>query len=197
MLFRSPFAFTYIFCLFYQVKLLAELPRFKPSTLLILGFGIGLSISVRIGGLLLIAYQFLFLGLYAIILKPFRNTQKPFIKFINSGLALLGVSIAGYFLGLLLWPYALESPIKNPLESLQVMTNFTASLKQAFMGDIIWSDNVPWYYTPAYIFITTPIVILIGILLYFLLIWKYPRKKVLLSLFISFAFIFPIRKGSD
>ena len=187
-----PFAFTYIFCLFYQVKLLAELPRFKLSTLIILAFGIGLSISVRIGGLLLIAYQFMFLGLYTIFFKPFKNTSKPVISFINSGLVLAMVSIAGYFLGLVLWPYALEDPIKNPLESLQVMTNFTASLKQAFMGDFIWSDNVPWYYTPTYILITTPIIILVGILLYFLLIWKYPRKKVLLSLFVSFAFVFPI-----
>jgi len=102
------------------------------------------------------------------------------------------ISIAGYFMGLILWPYALEAPLSNPYKALVFMTNFsTASLRQLYEGVPIWSDKVPLYYTSKYILITVPIVVFVGAVLNIITI----RKKdfgYFWAFVLFFSFGFPI-----
>jgi Flp pilus assembly protein TadD len=101
------------------------------------------------------------------------------------------IGIAGYFMGLILWPYALQAPIGNPMKSLTTMTNFSASLRQIFEGITIWSDKVPSYYTLKYIMIASPISVIIGAIIYLFLL----RKKdfqFFWAFMLFFAFGFPI-----
>ncbi len=199
-----PFAMTYIFTIYFIIRMLKDFPRHNIKNYIWIAVGIGAAISVRIGGLLLIAYLFLFSGLYylsrvklnSLFSKVHRNTLNKLL--FNA----VVFSVIGYFLGLILWPYGLTNPVKHPLNSLEIMTHFTTSLRQLFEGNIYWSDYLPWYYIPKYILITTPFVILIGFLLYFVFI----RKKIiqseyLYSFFLVFSFAFPvfyiIYKGSN
>ena len=72
------------------------------------------------------------------------------------------ITVLGYLMGLLLWPYGIEAPFKNPISALSDMTNFAVSLRQIFEGKQVWSDNVPWYYLSKYILITVPIIVVFG-----------------------------------
>jgi tetratricopeptide (TPR) repeat protein len=154
-----------------------------------------MAIGVRVGGLLLIAYLFLFSGIYFLFTEKLRNI------FSNENIRRLGrllmylvlISFIGYVLGIITWPYALQSPISNPLNAMDVMTNYATSIRQLFEGEIIWSNRVPWYYVPKYIMITVPLLILSGLLLFFLLIPRMERKLNYLWLFIiAFTFLFPV-----
>jgi len=96
-----------------------------------------------------------------------------------------------YFLGILLWPYALQSPIKNPLEAFGEMSNFAIGIRQLFEGEIQWSDMLPWYYTPKFVLITIPIAVIAGLLLFFAFLWK-DKKNYFNYFIIFFTFFFPI-----
>lgn len=190
-----PFATFYILSLFYLVKYLMELPKVKSRTIFLLSLCIGLSISNRVGGLLLIPYVFLFSGLYFL----FSSQRKTLLSSDNMqrfwrlmGWAVI-ISVLGYILCIPFWPYAIQNPIKNPLSALKFFSNYTTGLRQLFEGKIIWSNSITWNYVPKYILITVPVVVFTGILFYFML---YPlikqRLKLLWGFLLLFVCVFPV-----
>ncbi len=188
-----PFAMTYLFTIYFILKLIKQIPKPKTWTFLLLIIGIAGSISIRIGGLLLVPYLFLFTGLFYLLQKDFYN-KASFLKAIKIFLLLALVSIIGYFMGLILWPYGLQNPLKNPMVALKAYTNFSVSLRQLFEGKTIFSQNLPWYYGIKYILITTPIVVFVGLGAFFVSLpfRKEPKNNYLFYSFLVFAFIFPV-----
>jgi len=188
-----PFASAYIFTIYYLILFLKQLPEIKFKTLLLITLGIAWSISIRIGGIILIPYFILFYGLYYILQKGF---YKP--EIIKTGVRVIaiiaGVSTIGYFLGLLLWPYGLQNPIKNPFLTLTSMTNYNMNLNQLFEGKMYPSQSLPWYYGIKYIIISSPIVVGVGLILFLvrLKVEKNDRSRKLSFFIIFFAFIFPL-----
>ena len=188
-----PFAAAYAFTLLYLIRFLKQLPRPGTKTILMLIIGVSAAINVRVGGILLIAYLGLFTGLSYL----FRNDLKPKLRDFPHlakivGIGLL-VAIGGYFGGLLFWPYGAQAPFKNPLTALSEMSNFSTSIRMLFEGKHLWSDELPWYYIPKYISICTPIVILIGGLLFLGFVFtKFNTQKRLPLLLLAFAGVFPI-----
>lgn len=190
-----PFAMAYIFSIYYTLQFMKRLPQFSLYHAVMTAIGIGMAISVRVGGLLIVAYVFMIGGLYYLNLHGIKGIfsfsgRQFMIKLL---LWLVAVSVAGYFLGLLLWPYALQNPLKHPIEALTLMTNYSTSLRQLFEGKLIWSDKIPWYYGIKYIAISTPALVFIGICLLFILIFTLRRYYHWLCIFyLLFTCIFPV-----
>ena len=190
-----PFAALYIFSIYQMVKFIIELPKPSKTTIFLLSLGIGITIASRIAGLLLIPYLVMFSGLY------FLATSKRKELFVSDNLArlrkivgyVLLVSVLGYVFCIPFWPYALMDPIKHPFEALTFFSNYHTSLRQLFDGKIIWSDSVPWNYIPKYMFISTPLIVFVGILFYliFLPVIRF-RKKYFWAFMFLFICIFPI-----
>jgi len=156
-----PFATMYVMSIYYLVRFLRELPKPKWRTLGALALGIALAINVRIGGIILHLYLWLFCLSYLVrgIMKhELKATEIQSIIF-----KVLLVSAAGYFGGLIFWPYGHHAPIQNPLNALRQMSDYNAiMLGVLFEGKKILSTNVPWHYIPKWILITTPMVVLLG-----------------------------------
>ncbi|MEZ5069793.1 MAG: tetratricopeptide repeat protein [Bacteroidales bacterium] len=171
-----PFAFGTIFTLYQLYHLLRALPRIRPKPLVLLALGIGWTNGIRIGGLVLIPYLFLFSGLYLIYATwPWKKFSAPWWKLALHGfLALSGVSLAGYVLSLLTWPYALQDAINHPLKAFQVMSNIQVSIRVVYDGMLYWSDHLPWHYIPKNIALTVPVLILSGVALS---LAPWPRKR--------------------
>jgi len=55
------------------------------------------------------------------------------------------------------WPYLWESPIRNFIFAFQDMAHFYRGTENLFFGNYIDSKDVPWFYIPAWILITTPL----------------------------------------
>lgn len=188
-----PFASAYIFTLYFILKFIKEIPRNNWITMLFVGLGIGWAISLRIGGVILIPYLFMFIGIYYLSEKRFYSKSGFFEALKKVGIVLL-VVIAGYFIGLLLWPYALQNPIKNPWYALKEMTNYDMGIYQLFEGKIQLSKELPWYYGLKYILITNPIVVFLGLILFIATVpfRQDSKNNYLYYSFLFFAFAFPI-----
>lgn len=188
-----PFAMAYIFAIYYMVRFFQQFPKPTKKTMFLLALGIGLSVSVRVGGFILIAYLAVFGAMYMFYANKikylFSDDNVKRIK--KLALYSIVISIVGYFIGVVLWPYAIDAPLSNPKKSLSEMTNFYVSLRQIYEGATIWSDKVPWYYTIKYMMITIPISVIVGALL-FLGLYKKKGLDNFWAFVLLFAFGFPV-----
>ena len=181
-----PFASACIMSIYYIVKFLDGLPKIKISTAIMLALSIAFATSIRVGGLLMVAY----FGLFAIVYYIYkRKSLKP--VFFKTLIWSLGICIAGYILAVLVWPYALEGPVSNVYDAFTNMSKFQIAIRQVFEGKMQWSDNLPWYYSPKYMLMTIPLVVLLGFLLSMVLAF-HDRKKWFYYLVLFFTALFPI-----
>ncbi len=175
----------------YQICRFAEafpMPGKKRIVLLILS--IAYAISIRSGGLLLLPFLFVVLGMKWFFewRKQAGFTGKEMSSLIKNTLL---VCVLGYIGGLIFWPYGLENPISNPLTSLSELTKFSTGIRMLFSDEHITSTYVPWYYIPKWLFITMPVIILAGIILSPVL---FTRKQYNFTyiFFLFFTALFPL-----
>ncbi|MFO7616174.1 MAG: hypothetical protein R6V75_02900 [Bacteroidales bacterium] len=157
-----PFATGYLMTLFSLLIFLRALPKVNIPAVAGMIIGTAFSLSVRAGGLLLFPIILFFGGIGAWISQPGKGRDLYYLKI---GAILIGIVALGWAIGILDWPYARLRPIANPIKALARMTHYNVSLRQLFNGEMIWSDAIPWFYTLKYLLITTPAVVLAGILL--------------------------------
>ena len=187
-----PFALAYISSTFFTLKFLNSGRRISVGNVLFLTVSIAFSLSIRAGGLLLICYLFFFLIIF--YLAVFLIDRKiDFVEIRSKLLLITAITIASWFLSIIMWPYGLQSPVKNMIESYKVMAHFPGTFMQIFEGKMEWSDFMPWYYLPKSMAITIPLIVLAGIAIF----GFYSRKiligrKTILYGIIYFTVLFPI-----
>ncbi len=154
-----PFAATYAMALYALVRYLEGLPEMKWKDWVFLALGIGACIGMRIGGILLLGYLFIFAFL---ILSQLLITGKIDKKCalqhlgIAGGIALLGIA-AGY----IFWPYGRMDPVRNTLSAIQKISTFDYWKGQVvFEGKTFKGAHLPWYYTLKWMAISSPLFIL-------------------------------------
>lgn len=198
-----PFAAAYIFTIWAIIRFLRAYPEKKFRYGWVISLGIGLTIGVRVGGILLVIYFLFFTGIDYLFRYPFREWfKKKHLRYYGQLLIMaLGISILGYMIGILLWPYAHQSPIARTIEAMKYMEQYATSLRQVFEGNIIWSDNVPNRYLPKYILITIPEFIILGFLSFLILARRWEIRNIRWHLVLLFVTIFPVAyiiyKGSN
>lgn len=186
-----PFATGFYMAMYYMVHFIRELPNPRFSTILMLILGIALSISIRVGGILIFPYILLFGGVKWLNLFS-KKDQKPFQQLKGYLLYFIPVVIGGYFLGLIFWPYAIEDPIHNPLNALKGLSNvnYTTSY-ETFEGIRTYMSQVPWYYSLKWIAIGSPVIMLLGAAIQVIRI-PFDRKNTGWNLMLVFMFLFPL-----
>lgn len=187
-----PFALGYISSLFFTLRIIFSHNRPRPADLLMLILSLAFALSIRAGGLLLFCYLFFFF-LAGVIYKYFTEGKADRREIGTKFLLLVLISGASYFLGILLWPYALVGPFRNVLDSLRIMSHFPDTFRQIFGGRSEWSDFMPWYYLPKSMLITIPVVVLSGFVIFFAFSKKIVSSgKAHLYAIILFAILFPV-----
>ena len=157
-----PFAAGYIAAIYFTIRLFDNLPKPRIADYILLILSIGITINIRVGGILLIPYLFVFAGLiYVTQQKEHREklNVKSWIK------PLLIVAVGGYLAGSLFWPYAQKNPIINPLTALHEMNLFTVTLRQMWDGNKVSSENLPANYLIRCFMMTNSYVLILGLLL--------------------------------
>jgi len=192
-----PFALGYMAGIYAIYNLMCQWPYFKLKTAWLMVAAIAFSISIRPPGIILIAY--LGLAIFILAIKSYHKKE----LFIKAIVVLFSKSFlimaAGYFAGLLLWPYALQNPFKNPFISHQIMEAYPVTIRQLLMGNMIWSDMLPDYYLPWMMLISVPLLLLLGLLMFIVFQrFKYNPKAVAILLFsILFPVIFILFRQSN
>jgi hypothetical protein len=166
-------------------------PNWKPA----LGImaGIGIAIATRAGGLLLVAFLFLFAAVDFLMKNGLAGLSNESQKVGKYAAWTIGTAIAGYVLALLFWPYAMQSPISNPLEALGEFSKLGVKIRVLFNGSNVMSDEEPWYYALVWIWKTIPLFTIIGLFGGLVFMGKLLRKYQPLPIFMAvFAALFPL-----
>jgi hypothetical protein len=188
-----PFAAGYTMALYFMWRWLKRMPKFSWADLAGLAGGIAIALGLRAGGLLLFAYLGLFAGLDFLFKHGLKGLTSE-LKLVGRYAAIgLGTALAGFLAALLVWPYALQSPIDHTLEALSAFSKFGTRIRVLFMGSNIMSDQTPWYYPIVWIYNTTPLYAVLGILGGLLAFpWLWRRFGPMPVIMAAFAGIFPV-----
>lgn len=188
-----PFALGFILSFYGMYGFLHELPKIKLKYVVWLTLGIGIAISIRLAGLLSIAFFGLFSTVYYFTRKPVWGFFKKEKLYLLKWLAIIvpAVSVAGYFIGICYWPFMMEAPLKNIKVVLDATSAHPIALNQLFEGRLVLSNALPHYYSLKYLIISYPLVVILGMVLAFLLAAFNLKKDQLFGYFmVTFSFLF-------
>ena len=188
-----PFACGYIMALYYMTRVLDAMPRPNRWDMLGLAGGLAIALAIRAGGLLPFAIFVLFAGLHFLM----RNGG---FAALGNGSAMgryliytFGIAVVGYFLAVLFWPYALQSPLNNPLNALSKFSALEIRIRVLFEGINVRSDKTPWYYAAKWMAYTIPLATIVGLVGSVALLYRLVRQyQPLWVLMVLFAGIFPV-----
>ena len=161
-----PFAVGIVWATYYMVRLVPALPRPELGLLAKLGMAIGMTMGVRIGGLVLLCY----LGLLLALDGVWRSVAaRRFGLVLESGWTslwrVLGpIVLVAYPVMLLFWPWAQTDPIENPLRALAFFSHQSFPFYTLLAGRFLPANDLPWTYLPTYIAIALPELVLVLLL---------------------------------
>jgi Dolichyl-phosphate-mannose-protein mannosyltransferase len=157
-----PFAVGVVWAIYYMVRIVPTLPRPPPRLLAKLGVAVGMSMGVRIGGLLLLCYLALLLafdGTWRAV-----EARRVAILFGSAWTSFwrvfVPVALVAYPVMLLFWPWAQTDPIENPLRALAFFSHQTFPFHTLFAGQSVSAADLPWTYLPIYIALALPELVL-------------------------------------
>ncbi len=168
-----PFAVGYVWSLYYILLAFRHLPRLPISLIARFGIALGLTLAVRIGGALLVAYTCMGAGLFVIFPRLFttETTADAWWKVTFRRMLFLAISLASafaiaYAVMLLFWPWAQQDPLHNPLKSLEFMSKFGDWPGTILLGGkYVDAMDLPASYLPHYFIVKLPETILLTFLL--------------------------------
>ncbi len=111
-------------------------------------------INFRIVGVILPAFTFLFLGfeiVQKLITKELKYPWRPLFQ--NS----LIWFVFTFLFTVAFWPYLWVCPLENLREAFEVMSAYPWNGEINLYGDWFRATKVPWYYVPAWLAATTPL----------------------------------------
>ena len=197
-----PFAAGAVWSMYFLVRVLPQLPRPRLSLVLQLGLACGLTLGVRVGGLLLLAYMGLLLGGYCLWRGIETRRVTTFIA--NAWTCfwrvLVPAILVAYPVMLVFWPWAQQSPIEHPLAALATFSHETFPFRTLFAGHYFPATDLPWAYLPVHILLALPELVLVFLVAApFVAIWTLRRDLaaldytvVLSRLIVTFAILFPV-----
>jgi hypothetical protein len=153
-----PFAVAGIWSVYYMARIVAALPRPQWSLVVKLGVVIGLSLGVRVGGLLFFGYAGLAGLLYcAWRLVETRNAGLMLRELVQATLRVLLPMLAiAYAVMLVFWPWAQQAPIEHPLTALDYFSHVTFPFTTLFAGQYFPATDLPWEYLPTHVVLALP-----------------------------------------
>ena len=197
-----PFAVGMVWSLYYLIRILPELPRPRWPLLLKLGVAIGMTLGIRIGGLLVFGY----LGLALALAGSWHAFERRSFKvLIADGISsawrvFLPVAAIGYAIMLAFWPFAQLDPLHNPLLALSTFSHEIFPFKTLFDGEYVPASDLPWCYLPVHIVLALPEIVLVllaaaapvGLALAVARRARIDRARALGFIMIGFAIVFPV-----
>jgi hypothetical protein len=175
-----PFASGMICCLLCTLRALDELPKISGWTRLLFGVALGLTISVRVGGVLAILFLLAPIALWlcarihagVALADVTRDAARIAVSLVQS-------LIVAYAVMAVFWPWAVEAPL-NPLHALQMFSSFPFDANVLFDGRLIPANVLPASHLPVQLAVRTPELLLALVALAGLsgtvALWKRPRS---------------------
>ena len=187
-----PFAAGYVMALYNMVRVLDRIDKPARRHLVGLAAGLAIALAMRAGGLLSFAYLGLFAGLHLVLTRGWGAAfgGKNLGRY---ALVLGGVALSGYAAAILFWPYAMQSPLKNPFVALSKFSDLEIIIRVLYDGLNTMSDKTPWHYPVKWILYTIPLASVAGFIGCLALVRRLMRRYNPLWVFmVLFASVFPV-----
>lgn len=155
-----PFAAMTMVALYYISTVSANWPYVTPSTAVKISVALALALNVRVGALLYLGYFGL---LIAALVVWERSTN--WRRLAATAALVAAVAVGMLVLGTVFWPWAGAAPLTRPFQALFGAANFPWDGLVLFRGLEYTGQNLPWYYAPWWLAISTPPAILVGVVL--------------------------------
>jgi hypothetical protein len=156
----APFAVAMVILIMGLVRLAEEYPAPSPRTILIVGFGAGLSLGCRVlGGLALVYAVIAFIPLW---IDEFRRQgpREATHRFAHVVYVLIPGLVFGYLVMGLIWPWSIIEP-GHPFEAVTYFSHFFEKpWKEMFDGALVSVPDMPWSYLPTLFALQLPEVML-------------------------------------
>ena len=191
------FAFFFIYSIMQMYYFSRELPVIRISRLIRIAIGILLTLSVHNAGASLLHFFLVFTLLNFFLYNPIK---KMFTQEYLRALSLVALSVVVMWVtvGVIhtLCTWYLETSFITPSKAFaSLVTNIPFDQNQIFEGQFIGPDNFPKRYITKYLFITTPTVVLISFLLFFIFFKNAIKSLKPFSIFIFiYTFMFCINR---
>ncbi len=159
-----PFACGYIWSLYAIVRFLENPAAAQWRLVIVTGLAIGVTMAVRVGGLVLLCYLGLFWGLLAL----HARWREPAVLMtwvrdrILPGLGrIAAIAVAAFVVLLVYWPAAHGNPVAHTGGALAAVTHFDWPMPVLFEGVYRAAADLPGYYILKVFWLKTPELILI------------------------------------
>lgn len=205
-----PFAAGVVWSLYYMTKTLRAFPHIRIRNILMLGLVMGLTMGVRVGGVMLLGYWVFVLEVLAMamlwsryrfggIVKNKEALWQAFRLDVKIAGLIVPVTVIAYAVMLFFWPWAQEAPIVNPWKAFVQFSHFPNYVEVLLNGVTYESTTLPWFYLPEYFAVQLPLpqlgLFLTGLVL-LPVIWRdlkpganrYALLLILLTIFVPVAF---------
>jgi hypothetical protein len=181
-----PFATGIIWSLYFMGRCFVFAPVIPRRLLIKLGLALGLTLGVRIGGIMLWGFWGVVLGT-GLLLMPKTDGIQGKVRYGWLLLArfVIPATLIAYVVMLICWPWAQQNPILNPLRALSEFSNFPQDVEVQLDGVTYMSTQLPWYYVPLYFGVQLPeflLVLIAASIVTLPLLWKslnFPRRQLL------------------
>ncbi len=191
------FAFGFIFTITQMYYFCRELPVIRIFRGVKILIGMFIALATYNAGFVLLHFLTVFTLLNFFLYNPLKKIfSKEYLKALGLlCLMLVGTTLAVYIIHFACTWY-LDRSLVLPRNAFELLTiNYPMSGTQLFKGHIIGPDNFPRSYLPTYLFITTPTLILMGVLLFFIFFKTAVKSMKFYSIFIFlYSFLYCIHK---
>lgn len=155
-----PFAAAMAAALYYFSTISPSWPYLSRSTAAKIVLTLAIGLNIRAAALLYLGYFGLLVGAFVIAERNLNGR-----RLLDTGMRLAAVTAAVLVLGTAFWPWAMASPFVRPIEALLDFASAPFAADVLFNGRPVASNDLPWYYAPLWFLISTPPVVLVGLVL--------------------------------
>lgn len=170
-----PFAVLYLWSIYWQLKILREMPHTPWSWIMAMGGITGLALGIRVGGVMLLCFA----GLFWFLKSAKANPKRCILQW-------CAAFVLAYVVMLLFWPWAQTHPLFHPWKALSEFSQFAhVSTDMLFGGQYLGINEIPWHYAPTWLLLTLPEYVLIGLIagpLVGFLYWRSTTQTQILSI---------------
>lgn len=159
-----PFAAGTVWSLYFATRILDQLPRPRLSAVLKFGLVFGMTLAIRVGGVLVAGYLGLaLLAAWAVVWREEGRTRA--VTDAGRGVvALLPAIPVALGVMALFWPWVVQEP-GNIIRAVQTFSHFPLNIETLFNGQLVQAKNPPALYLPVYLLVKLPEVVLAGLLM--------------------------------
>src|SRR4029079_1813664 len=155
-----PFAAATAAALYYFSTMSPRWPYLSRSTAFKIVLALAAALNIRAAALLYLGYLGLLIAAFVLAERQFDHR-----RLLDTFLRVVAVSAGVLVLGTVFWPWAMASPFVRPIEALLSFANAPFGADVLFNGQPVPSNDLPWYYVPVWLLISTPPVGLVGLIL--------------------------------